>query len=170
MNQILLNYSNKSLKSSAWNRVNFASSDMAQTDLITTFNAAKTARPSVATFRLTRLMPSLRTQKISKISRTWSPSMPIRSLARPGPNELRALKKTPPQFALAQEEEIDKLMARFRENHPNGLKVQELETMLRSAISKPANAIVGFLLQEAADQADGTCQLKMGEEFKGRQT
>ncbi len=53
---------------------------------------------------------------------------------------------------------------------PNGLKVQELETMLRSAISKPANAIVRFLLQEAADQADGTCQLKMGEEFKGRQT
>ena len=42
--------------------------------------------------------------------------------------------------------------------------------MLRSAISKPANAIVGFLLQEAADQADGTYQLKRGEEFKGRQT
>ena len=42
--------------------------------------------------------------------------------------------------------------------------------MLRSAISKPANAIVGFLLQEAADQADGAYQPKMGEEFKGRQT
>ena len=79
MNQILLNYSNKSLKSSAWNRVNFASSDMAQTDLITTFNAAKTASPSVATFRLTNLR-----FKLWQHQRIWFDPAPRSSATRNG--------------------------------------------------------------------------------------
>jgi hypothetical protein len=61
-------------------------------------------------------------------------------------------------------------MARFLEGNPNGLKVQELEIMLRSAIFKPANAIIGFLLQQAADQADGAYQPKLGQVFQGRGT
>lgn len=59
-------------------------------------------------------------------------------------------------------------MDRFLEGHPDGLKVQELEMMLRAAIFKPANAIVGFLLQQAADQADDAYQPKPGQEFQGR--
>jgi hypothetical protein len=61
-------------------------------------------------------------------------------------------------------------MVSFQESHPNGFKVQELEILLRAAISKPANAIVGFLLQEAADQVDDAYQPKPGEERKGRAT
>ena len=59
-------------------------------------------------------------------------------------------------------------MARFQQGHPNGLKVQELETLLRAAIFKPANALVGFLLQQAADQADAAYQPKPGQVFQGR--
>lgn len=59
-------------------------------------------------------------------------------------------------------------MARFLVGHPDGLKVQELEMLLRAAVFKPANAIIGFLLQKAADQADASYQPKAGQLRKGR--
>jgi len=59
-------------------------------------------------------------------------------------------------------------MSGFLAGHPDGLKVQELETLMRSAIFKPANAMVAFLLQQAADQADSAYQPKPGQVFQGR--
>ena len=38
-------------------------------------------------------------------------------------------------------------MARFGAQTPNGLAVQELEALVRTAIFKPAKALVGWLLQ-----------------------
>jgi hypothetical protein len=60
-------------------------------------------------------------------------------------------------------------MARFSCQHPNGVAVQELEPLLRAAIFKPANQIVGFLLQQAADQIDANYQPKIGQHRKGRE-
>jgi hypothetical protein len=50
------------------------------------------------------------------------------------------------------------------------MAVQQLETLLRTAIFKPANALVGELLQAAADRIDAAYQPKPGEQRKGRQT
>src|ERR1700704_3546602 len=61
-------------------------------------------------------------------------------------------------------------MARFQAAEPNGVAVQQLEVLVRTAIFKPANALVGFLLQEAADRIDATYQPKPGEERKGRES
>jgi hypothetical protein len=47
--------------------------------------------------------------------------------------------------------------------------VQKLEGLLRTAIFKPATALVGFLLQEAAEQIDAAYQPKPGEQRKGRE-
>lgn len=58
-------------------------------------------------------------------------------------------------------------MARFQAQQPNGLSVQQLEGLVRAAVFKSANALVGWLLQQAADQVDGTYQPKVGEHFKG---
>jgi hypothetical protein len=41
--------------------------------------------------------------------------------------------------------------------------VQQLELLVRTALFKPANALVGFLLQEAADRLDASYQPKPGE-------
>jgi hypothetical protein len=46
--------------------------------------------------------------------------------------------------------------------------VQELEVLIRTAIFKPANQLVGFLLQAAADRVDRAYQPKPGEHRKGR--
>jgi hypothetical protein len=70
---------------------------------------------------------------------------------------------------LAQEEEIQQLMARFQDQAPEGTLVQELEFLVRTAIFKPANAVVQCLLQGAADRADATYAPKAGEQRKGRQ-
>jgi hypothetical protein len=43
-----------------------------------------------------------------------------------------------------------------------------VEVLIRTAIFKPANQLVGFLLQEAADRVDATYQPKPGEQRKGR--
>lgn len=59
-------------------------------------------------------------------------------------------------------------MARFQAAEPTGLAVQELEILVRTAIFKPANAFMGFLLQSAADRIDASYQAKPGEEFKER--
>ena len=47
--------------------------------------------------------------------------------------------------------------------------VQELEVLVRTAIFKPANALVGHLLQAAADRIDAADQPRPGQVFKGRQ-
>jgi hypothetical protein len=61
-------------------------------------------------------------------------------------------------------------MARFQTGQPNGVAVQQLEVLVRTAIFKPANALVGFLLQAAADQIDAAYQPKPGQQYKGRES
>jgi hypothetical protein len=61
-------------------------------------------------------------------------------------------------------------MARFQAGKPNGLAVQQLEVLVRTAIFKPANALVAYLLQDAADRADAAYQPKPGQVYKGRET
>jgi len=59
-------------------------------------------------------------------------------------------------------------MARFGAQEPTGVLVQELEVLVRTAIFKPANALVGHLLQSAADRIDAAYQAKPGQVRKGR--
>jgi hypothetical protein len=59
-------------------------------------------------------------------------------------------------------------MAHFGSQAPNGHAVQQLEVLIRTAIFKPANALVGFLLQAAADRMDAAYQPKPGQHYKGR--
>jgi hypothetical protein len=47
--------------------------------------------------------------------------------------------------------------------------VQQLEVLVRTALFKPANALVGFLLQAAADQIDAAYPPRPGEQRKGRE-
>lgn len=61
-------------------------------------------------------------------------------------------------------------MAGFQASDPSGGAVQQLEILVRTAIFKPANQLVAFLLQGAADRADAAYQPKPGEEYKGRVT
>jgi len=51
---------------------------------------------------------------------------------------------------------------------PTGLAVQQLEVLVRAAIFKPANVLVGVLLQTAADRIDAAYQPKPGQQRKGR--
>jgi len=62
------------------------------------------------------------------------------------------------------------LIGRFQAGRPTGLSVQQLEVLVRTAISKPANALVGWLLQAAADQIDAAYQPQPGQQRKGRQS
>jgi hypothetical protein len=48
------------------------------------------------------------------------------------------------------------------------LAVQQLEVLVRTAIFKPANALVGVLLQAAADRIDAAYQAQPGQHHKGR--
>jgi len=59
-------------------------------------------------------------------------------------------------------------MVRFQGSQPNGVAVQELEVLVRAAVFKSANLIVGWLLQNAADQIDAAYQPKPGQHSKGR--
>jgi len=59
-------------------------------------------------------------------------------------------------------------MARFGAQAATGQLVQELEILVRTAIFKPANSLVGLLLQSAADQIDAAYQPKPGQARKGR--
>lgn len=61
-------------------------------------------------------------------------------------------------------------MASFGAQTPNGRAVQQLEILVRTAIFKPANALVGLLLQQAADRIDAAYQPKPGQVRKGRVT
>ena len=60
-------------------------------------------------------------------------------------------------------------MARFQGQDPRGTAVQELEVLVRTAIFKPANVLVGCLLQAAADRVDAAYQPKLGQQHKGRE-
>jgi hypothetical protein len=59
-------------------------------------------------------------------------------------------------------------MARFQADEPNGVAVQDLEVLVRAAVFKSANALVGFLLQGATDRIDGGYQPRPGQQYKGR--
>jgi hypothetical protein len=60
-------------------------------------------------------------------------------------------------------------MAKFSAQAPSGQAVQQLESLVRTAIFKPATDLVGFLLQQAVDRLDAAYQAKPGENYKGRQ-
>jgi hypothetical protein len=59
-------------------------------------------------------------------------------------------------------------MARFAGQAPHGQLVQELERLVRTAIFKPANSLVGSLLQGAVDRIDAAYASKRGEQRRGR--
>lgn len=59
-------------------------------------------------------------------------------------------------------------MARFQAGQPNGVAVQQLEVLVRAAVFKSANLLVGWLLQKAADQIDAAYQPRAGQYYKGR--
>lgn len=52
----------------------------------------------------------------------------------------------------------------------HGGNVAQLEVLVRTAVFKSANALVGWLLQQAADRADAGYQPKAGQRRKGRET
>jgi hypothetical protein len=61
-------------------------------------------------------------------------------------------------------------MAHFQGQTPHGQRVQELELLVRTALFKSGAALVGVLLQQAADRSDAQYQPKPGEQGKGRET
>ena len=60
-------------------------------------------------------------------------------------------------------------MAHFEGQTPCGQLVQELELLVRTALFQSGSALVGVLLQQAADRADAAYQPKPGWHRKGRQ-
>jgi hypothetical protein len=60
------------------------------------------------------------------------------------------------------------LTARFQADEPNGGAVQQLEGLIRTALFRSANALVGWLLQQAANRLDAAYQPKAGQHYKGR--
>jgi len=61
-------------------------------------------------------------------------------------------------------------MARFQSEALHGNAVAQLEVLVRTAVFKSANALVGWLLQQAANQIDAHYQPKPGQVRKGRET
>lgn len=61
-------------------------------------------------------------------------------------------------------------MAQFQDQTPQGQRVQELELLVRTALFKSGTALVGVLLQQAADRSDALYQPKPGEQRKSRET
>src|SRR5258707_11383477 len=59
-------------------------------------------------------------------------------------------------------------MARFQATEPNGVAVQQLGVLVRTAVFKSANQVVAYLLQQAADRIDAAYQPKPGWQRKGR--
>ena len=68
---------------------------------------------------------------------------------------------------MAQNEEIQALIDRFAATAPTGEAVQRLEGLVRTAIFKPAAALVGFLLQAAAERIETAYRPTPGEVCKG---
>jgi hypothetical protein len=95
--------------------------------------------------------------------RIWSSRKP----ARASP----VLKKTiRPEILLAQEEEIQQLISRFESEELHGNSVAQLEVLVRTAVFKSASALIGWLLQQAADRVDAQYQPKPRQTRKGRET
>lgn len=61
------------------------------------------------------------------------------------------------------------MITRFAAQEPTGTRVQELEGLVRTAVFRPANALVGHLLQAAADRIDAAYQAQPGQVRKGRE-
>jgi len=59
-------------------------------------------------------------------------------------------------------------MARFQAAEPNGVAVQQLEVLVRTAVFESANQLIAYLLQQAADRIDATYQAKPGWQRKDR--
>lgn len=59
-------------------------------------------------------------------------------------------------------------MTRFQADTVNGLAVQQLEVLVRTALFKSATALIGYLLQDAADRCDAAYQPAPGQQHKGR--
>jgi hypothetical protein len=91
---------------------------------------------------------------------------------RGNPPEHRRLKKKsiPPEILLAQEEEIQPLISRFESQESHGNAVAQLEILVRTAVFKSAHALVGWLLQQAADRVGAPCQPDARQTRKGRET
>jgi len=60
-------------------------------------------------------------------------------------------------------------MARFQAGAPTGVAVAQLEMLVRTAVFKSANELVGWMLQQAVDRMDAAYQPKLGEERKSRE-
>jgi hypothetical protein len=61
------------------------------------------------------------------------------------------------------------VIAHFESQAPDGNAVAQLEILVRTAVFKTANELVGWLLQQAVDRIDAAYQPKPGEERKGRE-
>ena len=62
------------------------------------------------------------------------------------------------------------MIACFQAQAPRGNTIAQLEVLVRTVVFKSANALVGWLLQHAADQVDAAYQPKRGQVRKGRET
>jgi hypothetical protein len=60
-------------------------------------------------------------------------------------------------------------MAAFQAAEPTGVAVAQLEVLVRTAVFRTANELVGWMLQQAVDRIDAAYQPKLGEERKGRE-
>jgi len=61
-------------------------------------------------------------------------------------------------------------MASFQAQDPRGDAVAQLEVLVRTAVFKSANALVGWLLQQAADRVDAAYPPKPDQRREGRKT
>lgn len=61
------------------------------------------------------------------------------------------------------------MIAAFRSKEPAGTAVAKLEVLVRAAIFKPTNELVGTLLQQAVGRIEETYMAKPGEHLKGRE-
>src|SRR5437773_7829742 len=92
------------------------------------------------------------------------------SSSKPERELLTQKKKLSAQLFLSQQEEIQQLITAFQSRQPHGTDVAQLEILVRTAVFKSANELVGWLLQQAADRIDAAFQPKPGEIRKGRET
>jgi len=59
---------------------------------------------------------------------------------------------------LDQEQEIRQIIARFESQSVQGHAVAQLELLVRTAVFKSGNQLVGWLLQQAVDRVDAAYQ------------
>jgi hypothetical protein len=61
------------------------------------------------------------------------------------------------------------LISQFQSQTPTGTAAAEWEVLVRTAVFKPANDLVAWLFQQAADRIDAAYQPQPGEVRKGRE-